>query len=152
MQQSCPTYVMNNRHYSVRKLWQTTTELPIEIMAVDSLIDSLETTSWTIIENGKKTEVCPLDVLRKKVIDKYHQSRIEKADLKFPIIVISKQQILDMAWDTDPPYLVVDGLHRLCKCIRLNYETISVRKINRSIFEDAFLTDLSDVLEPSAEC
>lgn len=75
------------------------------------LFSSLQQKIWEI--PGKKTFYSPLEVMKnqKNKLFKEHNDMIKKANLKYPIILTEKYQI-------------VDGSHRLCKALLAKKKTI----------------------------
>ena len=91
---------------------------PTEWLRVDSLLSNLQDESWGDVRRGIRYS--PQQVLLAPRKYKAEMSRIQAADLKFPIIV----------WRGN----IVDGVHRLCKAISLNKQTIKAH-----IFDDALM-------------
>ena len=79
--------------------------------------DLLFNLNWDSLENNVK----PIDVIENPKKYKYEISRIERADMKYPIII-------------DSNYNIIDGVHRYIKHI-LKHK----RKINVYIFNKALM-------------
>lgn len=146
------SFVIGNRYYDVKKLWKLTDNHPTQSMNVGLLQECLSTTSWKIVRDEIIIESSPLDILHGIVSDAHHLKRIDEANLLYPIIVISKSDLGDLAEESDPLFLVIDGLHRLCKCLKMGLSQIPVRTIDRLTFERSFLFETEEPVTPSMFC
>lgn len=109
--------------YCVQRLWQVARLRPIQVYAVRDLEWNLDYTEW---DDG----ITARQIFTR--IDQYpdHHWRIENADLNFPIIIDEECRILD-------------GMHRLCKCLREGRENILVRVIRRRDMAPARISRVS---------
>ena len=60
-----------------------------------------------------------------------HAKQVEKADIKYPIEIYKHQE----------KWIILDGVHRFTKVVRLGYKTIKVRRVTEKI---AQMTKRSD--------
>jgi hypothetical protein len=60
-----------------------------------------------------------------------HAKKIEKADLKYPIEIYKHKD----------KWIILDGVHRFTKAIRLGHKTIKVRKISEEIAQKTKRSD-----------
>ncbi len=94
------------RIFDIKKLLELTRFLPVlKHMSVVWLIHNLYEIAW---ENGVQVS----QVLQYPFVHKYHAEHIDNSDLSIPIIV-------------DRFLNVIDGMHRLAKCVKYNILYIS---------------------------
>ena len=60
-----------------------------------------------------------------------HAKKTEKADLKYPIEIYKHKD----------KWIILDGVHRFTKAVRLGYKTIKVRKITEEIAQQTKRSD-----------
>lgn len=109
------TYADSNKIYSVNLMFCYIDKYNPQILSISTkkLFEQLEYPSWG--------DISPIEVVKdmnnKKYID--HKTRILNADLKYPIMIEKKTNI------------IIDGLHRLAKAYLLKK-----RKIHAYIFDE----------------
>ena len=114
-------YSDDTGEYSVSRLWELTEGLPIVEVETRTLRHNLHETVWDTNDN-KRTTVN--EVLRRLIYYPTHRERIHQADLAYPILLSVKGEILD-------------GMHRLCRCILERRRIIKCRVVPYGILEQA---------------
>ena len=110
-------YFSDDKHkYSIEMMidYINETNPPIMKLNVKDLLFNLH---WNSLKNNVK----PIDIIEQPKKYKYEINRIERADMKYPIII-------------DSNYNIIDGVHRYIKHI-LEHK----RKINVYIFDKALM-------------
>jgi hypothetical protein len=95
-------------HYDVEKLWEVAKKLPLERLSVEDTKDYMGAHSWT---GG----MSPQEVLDAKDDAHGHMTRINKANLRYPVILAPNQG-------------VIDGMHRMAKATKLGKDTLPVHR------------------------
>jgi hypothetical protein len=98
--------------WQVPRLWILASELPIEVIRVDSLIAHFDTARW--LDDDEVPTV-------RSIVE--HARRILATDLSYPIILSSDGRILD-------------GMHRLAKAWITNQETITAVRFEENPVPD----------------
>ena len=101
--------------YKIEQLWECAKDKPIIKLPISSFNNSLSSKFWDCKDGNC---ISPCEVLDNPEKAPHHIKAIKKADLKYPLIV--SESNLD----------VLDGLHRLCKSIKLKKKNIFVQKVN----------------------
>ncbi|MBU1167449.1 hypothetical protein KKC60_03515 [Patescibacteria group bacterium] len=60
-----------------------------------------------------------------------HAKQVEKADIKYPIEIYKHQG----------KWIILDGIHRFTKIVRLGYKTIKVRRVTEEIAQKTKRSD-----------
>ena len=102
------------------KLWKE--KVPVEIVPISELehnldipyLESLETDDWNL---------SPRMLLQNFEIEKFHAKKVEDADLQYPIEIYNHMG----------KWIILDGVHRFTKAVKLGKENIKVRKIPAEI-------------------
>lgn len=113
------TFTHNGREYSLNKLLILTNNLPVKEFLVDELVWIFKY-SRRLIDG---TMVCS-SCLGNEV--GWHEKRVENCDLTVPIIVTIH----------DDRLVVLDGLHRLEKAVKLNLTKIPGRMVVENLLQD----------------
>ena len=106
---------LDSHPYKIEQLWKSAKDKPIIKLPISSFNNSLSSKFWDCKDGNC---ISPCEVLNNPEKAPYHIKAIKKADLKYPLIV--SESNLD----------VLDGLHRLCKSIKLKKKYIFVQKVN----------------------
>lgn len=93
--------------YDVGKLWEVSKKLPTERLAVEDT-DYMQAKSWT---GGKSPE----EVLSSRDDSHGHMTRINKANLRYPVLVAPNQGM-------------IDGMHRVAKAHKQEKDTVPMRR------------------------
>ncbi len=106
--------------WSSRKVWAL--DLPVETMAITELIWHFGIPFWDS-EGTDEYNLTPNDVLAHPEKEPTHFSKIQHADLAFPIDIMENKG----------RWLILDGLHRLAKAYMLGMTEVQVRKVPREL-------------------
>lgn len=106
-------------HWNNQLLWEL--DLPVETVLASKLSWHLEMPLWSTEKGKPLFNLKPLSVLENPGLSPIHDIRIDNADLNYPINIMF----------TTDRFVILDGLHRLAKCTKLNIQTINVRKVPR---------------------
>ena len=114
----------------VQKLWEITKNTPSQEVRVSHLwfmLDRPIWSSWEGVENPTEPEkdLTPRQVIENPQLSSYHWKAIQKADLKYPILVFWPD---GEQWPID----ILDGLHRLSKVYLQHGRTIRVIKVTKA--------------------
>lgn len=104
------------------KLWAL--DIPVEEINISDIeynldipyLEKMGTDDWNL---------SPRDLIKNFAKEKLHANITEKADLKYPIEIYNNQG----------KWIIIDGVHRFTKAVRLGYKTIKVRKITEEILQ-----------------
>jgi len=108
---------LDTHPYKIEQLWKSAKDKPIINLPISAFKNSLSSKFW---DDKDGNDISPYEVLDNPKKAPYHIKAINNADLDYPLIVAKSN--LD----------VLDGLHRLCKCILLKKKYVNVQKINVS--------------------
>ena len=106
---------LDSHPYKIEQLWESAKDKPIIKLPISAFKNSLSSKLW---DDNEGNDISPYEVLDNPEKVPHHIKAIKKADLKYPLIV--SESNLD----------VLDGLHRLCKSIKLKKKNIFVQKVN----------------------
>lgn len=103
-----------------RKLWDV--NVPIEEINISEIDYNLDipyleqtgTDDWNL---------SPRSLIKNFDKEKFHAEKTEKANLKYPIEIYNHQG----------KWIILDGVHRFTKAIRIGNKTIKVRRISHEI-------------------
>lgn len=98
------------------KLWAL--EVPVTQMNIEELFWHFDV-PFLPNDNGERWTLTPLDVIHKVEGSENEQSRLENADLVYPIDILENKG----------KWLVLDGLHRLAKAYIEGQKQVKVRII-----------------------
>jgi hypothetical protein len=96
--------------------------LPVIDFEIDKLIWNFDIPFWEKDETDD-WNLTPWDVINKIDGSINHQKRVERADLKFPILLLNKKD----------RWLIIDGVHRLVKAFQAEHKTIKAKIISAEI-------------------
>lgn len=108
---------LNSHPYKIKQVWAAAKEKPEIKLPISAFKKSLSSKFWDDKNGG---DISPNEVIANPKKAPYHIKAMNKADLKYPLIV-SKSN-LD----------VLDGLHRLCKSKQLGRQEVKVQKVSVS--------------------
>ncbi len=102
------------------KLWKM--DIPVEEILIAEIdynldipyLEKIGTDDWNLT---------PRMLIKNFNEEKFHAKQTEKANLKYPIEIYSHQG----------KWIILDGVHRFTKAVRLGNKTIKVRKISPEI-------------------
>lgn len=106
--------------WSSRKVWAL--DLPVETMSITELIWHFDIPFWDS-EGTDQYNLTPRDVLAHPEKEPTHFSKIQDADLAYPIDIMENKG----------RWLILDGLHRLGKAHMLGITEVQVRKVPREM-------------------
>lgn len=115
-------YMYDNGTYDVHRLWILTKTLPVVEMLVEDLAFNLDETDW----QNSSVYSRPRDVLELPLEHPNEFAKIMRSDLSYPILILDNNDI-------------VDGLHRLCKCLHQQILSIRVRIVPPEIMQLALV-------------
>jgi hypothetical protein len=107
-------YGFNGIKYKVDQIWKQTSHNKIVTLEIDKLKSMLDVKPWKDEDNNS---IGPKDILDNITKYKNHSKRIQKCDLKYPIII---------SFDN----IIVDGYHRFTKSCLLNEKTINIKYVS----------------------
>ena len=113
--------------YDVEKLWELSKRRPIERLAVQDAQDYMKSRSWT---GGKS----PGEVLAAGDDAHGHMTRINKANLRYPVLLAPNQG-------------AIDGMHRMAKATKMGKDTVPVRRFTAWEQMEPALIKKSEVVE-----
>jgi hypothetical protein len=104
------------------KLWEL--DIPVEEINISDIeynldipyLEKMGTDDWNL---------SPRILIKNFYHEKLHANRTEKADLQYPIEIYNNQG----------KWIILDGVHRFTKAVRLGYKTVKVRKITEDILQ-----------------
>lgn len=91
--------------YSVPSLWKAAVGLPVEKVKIEKLTHLLKSRMWKDYGGGK--------MLALESKDPWHRKKVEKASLRYPILI-------------HPNGWVMDGAHRMVKAVKHGTKEVSV--------------------------
>ena len=117
--------------YDVGQLQKLTENFHMIKIPIDILEPVLDQALW---EDADENEITPRSVLEdpKSASNSVHPKAIEKADLKYPILV---------TLDLEGNYDILDGLHRLAKAVKLHHKTIDAQIVTQEVLGQAKIDD-----------
>ncbi len=131
------TFTMNNKKYSVDRLFKITKNIKVHKVPVIELIDHLKRKSWEFKREGV-ADIAPIEVIdapnKNRKFAKHH-TKILNADMSYPILV----------YETDELSVIVDGLHRLSRAYIEKFPTIKVRYVTDKQLEKVMISDVETV-------
>lgn len=107
-------------HWSSHKVWAL--DLPVETMPIAELAWHFDTPFWDS-EGTDEYNLRPRDVLAHPEKEPTHFSKIQNADLVYPIDIMENKG----------RWRILDGLHRLAKAHMLGITEVQVRKVPREM-------------------
>lgn len=108
------TYTDNNFIYSVDLMFMYAKTIKSKKIKVSDLIHKLKTKNWD--------NLSPLEVIKNKSLSSSNYERIRKANLRYPIIIDAKNNI-------------IDGMHRLSKAYLLNKKYIRAYVFDKDVMK-----------------
>jgi hypothetical protein len=96
-------------------------EVATESMSVDDLVWHFDI-PWLHTE-GERFNLTPKDIMQNPDLYKEQYERTMQSDLSYPIDVMENKG----------RWLILDGLHRLMKAVHYGGNTVTIRKIPRSL-------------------
>lgn len=125
----------NDKVYDIKKLWKLTNDLRIYNIPISELKWVLYEDFWSNYEGIKNPNfpekyISAMEVLENPSISKFHQNKINDADLNYPILVI----VLD-----NTKFDVIDGIHRLTKAYIKNMKYIKAKIVPFDILEESII-------------
>lgn len=106
------------------KLWAM--DIPVEEIDISELEHNLDIL-YLEQEGTDEWNLSPRMLIENFTEETSHAERVEKVDLKYPIEIYRHQG----------KWIILDGVHRFTKAIRLGNKTIKVRKIAEDIAHKA---------------
>jgi hypothetical protein len=119
MEKQLPDLIRNHGFsfsWDTGKVWAL--DLPIEEMHVSELTWILDLPFWT--DGNIPYNLTAREVIANSQQFPQHAERLQKSDVRFPI---------DIMLNRHGKWLILDGLHRLCKLIIEGAEVVQVRKV-----------------------
>jgi len=112
--------------YDIIKLWELTKDLPAFDVPLDTLTFNLDESEWSNEDKiyDDNDYVLPHRVLRYRELYPNNFNRILKSDLNYSVLISKNKYI-------------IDGLHRVCKCIIYDIDLISVKLVPDTILIQA---------------
>jgi hypothetical protein len=110
--------------WDVRKVWKL--NCPIQVVDIDVVSWHLRLPFWSSQQGSLLFDVIPLDVINNPKINAYHSTRIDMADVGYP---------MEFMMSNGRP-VVLDGLHRLAKIFREGNHQVNIRIIPREHIPD----------------
>jgi hypothetical protein len=119
----------------IEKLWEITKDSPSFEIESSKLWFMLDLAIWSSWEGKRhptepEQDLAPRQVLEHPELSSYHWKAIQKADLRYPILVFWPE---NKRWPID----VLDGLHRLSKVFLQKGDTIRIKKVNQTEIQQA---------------
>ena len=102
------------------KLWAF--DIPVEEIEISEINYNLDI-PYLEQEGTNDWNLSPRMLIENFEKEKFHAKQTEKADLKYPIEIYKHQG----------KWIILDGVHRFTKAIRLGNKTIKVRRISDDI-------------------
>ncbi len=99
-------------------------DLPIVDFAINELIWNFDIPFWAK-DGTDDWNLTPWDVINKIDGSAGHQKRVEEADLKFPILLLNKND----------KWLIIDGVHRLVKAFQSKEKIIKAKIISADMLK-----------------
>lgn len=109
------------KFYDTVHVWELMKDAPVKNIAVADIEDSLDQPQW----DG---EISARDVLRDPEAYPEHTTRINNADLSFPILVVG---------DKIGNIIIADGMHRLAKAYRDGIHYVNIQHIPKKVLKAA---------------
>jgi len=111
-------------HWDRQLLWEQAGRVMADQLPLSDLLWTLELPIWPRFEGQKVHDLAPSEFLREPKRFPTHMERVLKSDPTFPLILMPN---LDSRW------VVIDGYHRLVKCMMERVPRVSVKKLDRSV-------------------
>jgi len=115
-------------NWDEEKIWKL--ELPVVEMDIKELVWHFDVPFWPN-DSDERWAVSPWDVINKSEGTNNEQSKMQKADLSYPIDIFENKS----------KWLVLDGLHRLAKAYKQGQEKVSVRIVPKERFLEIRIND-----------
>lgn len=110
------------------KLWAL--ELPVTEMSIQELLWHFDV-PFLPNDHNERWTLTPWDVIHEVDDSKNEQSRLDGADLVYPIDILENKG----------RWLVLDGLHRLAKAYKMGYKAVKVRIIPRDRLPEVLINE-----------
>jgi hypothetical protein len=127
-------YTDGRKFYDVFTLWKLSENIAEIEIPIYSLYNELSEVEWS----GCDGSYLPKDVLENPSLSERHHSKIDSSDLNYAILINNKGQI-------------IDGVHRLCKCIKLGILTIKAKVISESMLQKSITNEPSLYIVPDSD-
>ena len=102
------------------KLWAV--DIPVEEIPISEIEYNLDI-PYLEEEGTNDWNLSPRNLIKNFDKEFFHSNKVNKADLQYPIeIYLHKGK-----------WIILDGVHRFTKAVRLGYKTIKVRRVSEEI-------------------
>lgn len=114
----------DSKVYSVELIWEITKNSEIKTLRVGDLIHNLDICGWHI-NTKENIMISPQQFIKNPSLYPYHKKLMDDANVIFPLIV----------YRYNDKWLIVDGMHRLCKLMLANETNIYVKEITTELLD-----------------
>jgi RimJ/RimL family protein N-acetyltransferase len=131
--------VDGRRFYDTEKTWALMGDAPVELVETSRIAWMLDEPQW----GSEKAELSAREVLANPLAHPEHIERIQKADLSYPILVVTTPP-QSGAHRNEVDFVLADGMHRLARAVRDDVPTVHIQRIPPDVLEAVFLFEIDD--------
>ncbi len=138
------TFASNNLVLDVNKLFITTKYMKVRQYPISDLDHVLDEIAWEEELGLTPKQVMKVKSMKNKKLNKLlktHQKRIGKANLDYPILLMTNNMADTFGFTKNYQYkyIVIDGIHRLMRAVNSGQKTINGTVLTEDVVRDALV-------------